>query len=578
MDPKEEIKNRLSIVDVVSGYVQLKPAGRNFKGLCPFHQDSNPSLVVSNDRGLAWCFACNTGGDIFSFVEKVENVSFPEALKILAEKAGVKLPEYSPQKTEKKERLIELLEIAAKKYENNFWSNKLAQEEVAKRNISEKTLKKYRVGFAWKGESEMEKYLLDKGFSHKELFDAGLIISSDSQGKETKDKFRSRIMFPYFSTADAVLGFTGRIFGEGQPKFLNSPETDLFKKSEILFGFNFAREHIRKEDFCLVVEGQFDCLACAEHGFNNVVAASGTAFSVSHAKQILKSSKNIVFALDSDTAGISATKRAIETAISVGANVFVVPLPEGKDPDDCLREGDEDFKKRVQNREGAMEFLMDIAFKNRDLSKLEDKKTVLEEIFPLLSKFPGEIEKEFYLKNLAEKLGNNEETLRIEFREFANKNNFQPKGEEAKITHHTSKYSPLEYLIGILIAFPDLMEIAAKDIIEALFPSSEEKTIFKKLKNQYNDTGFCAPREALSQEEADKWELVALYAEEKTEHIPESLRKKEFKKLSEQLNNLNFQSKQKELIKELRNYQEDSQEAKELYMKINQLLVLKKNF
>ncbi len=579
MDPKEEIRNRLSIVDVVSSYVQLKPAGKNFKGLCPFHKDTHPSLVVSNDRGMAWCFACNSGGDIFAFVQQIENISFPEALRLLAEKANVRLPEYSPEKKEKRDRLIELLEIATKKYEHNFWNNKNAQEEVAKRKISEKTLKKYRVGFAWKGDKEMEKYLIEKGFSHKELIDVGLSTVEDKKAIKTKDKFRSRIMFPFFSNANAVLGYSGRIFGNSKPKFLNSPETALFKKSEILFGLNFARETIRKEDFCLVVEGQFDCLACADHGLQNVVAASGTAFSLSHAKQITKSSKNIVFALDSDLAGIVATKRAIEIAIFAGANVFVVPLPEGKDPDDCLQENPEEFKQRVENRQKAMDFLIDIALKDKDTSKIEDKRAILEDVFPLLSKFPGEIEKEHYLKILSEKLGTSEDSLKIEFADYKKNNTFAPQEEKSSQKPiNNQKYSQLEYFIGLLVAFPEFFEEVDKSLVESLFPDGEEKTIFKKLKNHYNNTGFCTPKEVLSDDEAKKWELIALYAEEKTEHIPESLRKKELKKLIAQINNLNFIYKQKELIEQLKDCTEDNTKAKEIYMQINQLLALKKNF
>lgn len=582
MDPKDEIKNRLSITQVVAGYVQLKPAGKNMKGLCPFHQDSHPSLIVSEDKGMAWCFACQSGGDIFAFVQQIENITFPEALRLLADKAGVKLPDYSPEKKEKRDTLVELLEVATAKYEKDFWANKPVQEEVKKRHISDATLKKYRVGFAVQWEREMEKHLLEKGYSHKDILEAGLSVAEDAHGEKFKDKFRSRIMFPFFSATGTIVGYSGRAYGDFPPKFLNSPETPLFKKSEVLFGLNFAREEIRKKDFCLVVEGQFDCLACADHGIANVVAASGTAFSSSHARQIMRFSKNIVFALDADAAGISATKRAIEIAIGEGANVFVAPLPQGKDPDECLRDeaGEKEFLRRIEARQTAMDFLIALAFENRDPHKVEDKKAIMEELTPALQKIASSLERNHFLRLLAEKLAVDEKALledfgRADAKGFAFRKEVTVDAQKKPIAIGIAKR---DYFIGMLLSFPALLPLAAEKIVEKLFPEGAEKNIFKKIKLLYNERGSCALKDIigdLSEEEAKKWELAALYAEEKSEHIPETLREKEFKKLISQLNNENFNETYRALVQKLKATAEEGEENKELYLKIKQLVALK---
>ena len=536
MDKVSEIKNRLSIVDVVSDFVKLSPAGRNFKGLCPFHNDSRPSLIVSPDREICWCFACNSGGDIFSFIQKIENVSFAEALSILAEKAGVKLENFSPEKKEKNDRILEILEIATQKFEQNFWSNSIAQKFVAERKISDQTFKKFRVGFAENDFHKIEKFLLEKGFSHREIAEAGLIVPTKND--QFCDKFRNRICFPFFSKSNSVVGFAARSVGiDEKPKFLNSPETAVFKKSDILFGFNFAKNFIRESGFCLVVEGQFDALACFDKNFKNVVATSGTAFSARHATQIARVTNEIVFALDGDAAGIAATRRAAGISAAANLEIFVAVLPENKDPDDILREknGAEKFQKILQNRCNAIEFFIEKNFQTAQ--NLTEKKAAIFDVFEIIAQFPQKISHDHFLKILAEKTKIDLNFLIKDFEQFLkkNKNFVQKKTENNNQKFSGKNISNLEILLGSVFSFSDFIKLFAQNLILEIFPDGKIKKVLNKIFEQKISPNL----ENFDDEEKFEFQKFALFAEEKFGAISDKLKPMQFEKFIQKINREN---------------------------------------
>ncbi|OGG50868.1 DNA primase [Candidatus Kaiserbacteria bacterium RIFCSPHIGHO2_01_FULL_54_36] len=403
-DTVQQIKDRLSIVDVVSQYVKLERAGASLRARCPFHAERTPSFHVSPDRGTYHCFGCNVGGDIFSFVEAIEGLDFKGALKVLAEKAGVPLVYERPEKRDERERLFELMEVATIFYASRLSS--AATKYLKGRGITEATAQTFRVGLAGDAWSELSDHLKDKRFSDKEIIDAGLAKKTERGG--LNDKFRNRIMFPIADSAGRVAGFSGRIFGEKAspeaPKYLNSPETPLFHKSRILYGFDRAKQSIRKNNCAVLVEGQMDLLASHQAGWGNTLAVSGTAFTLEHAALIRRMTDNLVIALDADEAGIKAAGRAARAALQGGLNVKVAQLPKDLDPADLiLQKGAEEWKKAIRDSKDIITFLLDVL---EEHMKTPDRfrRSVEQVVLPFLSDVQSPIAREQYLREIAERL------------------------------------------------------------------------------------------------------------------------------------------------------------------------------
>ncbi|MBI5414431.1 DNA primase [Candidatus Peregrinibacteria bacterium] len=590
MDAIQDIKSRLSIVDVVEKYVPLKKAGRNLKGLCPFHNDHAPSLLVSPEKGLAWCFACQNGGDMFAFVEKIEHVDFSEALKILANMAGIQLTSYSTKKSEspdQKIRMLSLLEETQNFFRENYQKNVRVQEEVAKRNISEAVLTKFGIGYAKDDFHALEKYLLSKNYSHKEMLEVGVVSQKDDTPGEVYDRFRKRITFPIFDLHGSLVGFGGRIFEKGDPKYLNSPETELYKKSSLLYGMNFAREAIKKTDFCLVVEGYYDVIACHNAGIENTVAVSGVALSEEHVKIIHRFTKNIVFAFDADSAGVAATKRGIQTAIQGGSHIFILEIPDGKDPDEALRNAPEKFISALGQRKPVMEYLFEKNFEGKNTENVEDQKNILEEFFSFIVLFPSEIEKNFYLKRLAERLQTSELILQKEYGKFAKSplerrwKEKNPSSDEEEILSH-EKVSPFSYLVGAICAFPELFPIIRDRLLIGLIgENSLEKRFYNSLEEEYNVSGVLDPEKLvrkLPQDEAKKIELITLFFEGQNDHLPEESREETVRKIVKTLNKSLIVNEQRKAAQMLKQASKGSTLEKELLKKLHDLTRLVARF
>lgn len=413
-DSVAEIKERLSIQDIISPYVKLRRAGRSLVGLCPFHKEKTGSFHVSPERGTWHCFGCGLGGDGFSFIEKIEGVDFKGALKLLADKAGVVI-EYSGgtsrEDSSKKERLYTLMSRACEKYVFAFTGSP-AESYAHTRSLSDETITGWRLGYAPDEWRFILEALTTEGFTVPEMLAAGLIKEADGKPGTYYDRFRNRLMFPIRDSAGRVVAFTGRALSADEPaKYLNSPETELYHKSEILFGMDKAKEFIRARGFIMLVEGQVDVLLAHQAGFTNAVALSGTALTEQHLRLMKRFSDNLMLVLDADPAGLSATARSAALALHQGLRVKAARLPKGKDPADLISEDAAEFTKRIAAAEPIIEFfLAQLAERESDPHRLV--RLVEAVVLPLLSALPSPMEREHFIQSTARTLGLSSEAVR----------------------------------------------------------------------------------------------------------------------------------------------------------------------
>ena len=432
-DTVQQIKERLSIVDVVSQYVKLERSGATVRARCPFHGERTPSFHVSLDRGTYHCFGCGVGGDIFSFVQAIEGVDFKGALKILAERAGVQLVYGKDEKKDERGRLFELLDATTHFYSTHLTPE--AKEYLTKRGLEEGTIMAFRLGYAGNAWSECADYLKSKGFSEKEIIDAGVGRANDRGG--VIDKFRNRIIFPIADSAGRVVGFSGRIFGEhaspDAPKYLNSPETPLFHKSHVLYGMDRAKASMRTHNFGILVEGQMDLLMSHQAGWTNTVAVSGTALTAEQSLLIKRMTDNLVIALDADMAGIKAAGRGARAALASGLSVKVASMPEGMDPADLiLKEGSEAWRTVIKNASDVITFLLDtlerhIPQKNRFYI------AVAQVVLPFVKEVQSPTARHRYVVEVAKKLGATERAVEEEIARLpASESDASPTSPHAK--------------------------------------------------------------------------------------------------------------------------------------------------
>ncbi len=412
-DAVERIKERLSIVDVVAPYVELHPAGKSMKGKSPFTSERTPSFFVSPDRGMFYCFSTSQGGDMFTFVEKMEGVDFKGALKILADKAGVELVPEDPKKRSERDLLYVALEEATKLYEQEIKQSSGSLEYLKRRGVSDATKAKWRIGFAPDEWRTAVHHLKQKGIGEALARKAGL--AKGDEGKEPYDVFRGRVMFPICDASGRVVGFSGRILAKDTdaPKYVNSPETELFNKSDILFGYDKAKQSIRSMDFSLIVEGQFDVVMSHQAGYTNTVAVSGTALTPDHVGLLQRLSNRVVLALDGDKAGVAAVKRGAELMLRRGMDVKVATLPDNQDPADLVLSDPAIFKHAIGNAKHVIEFLIaHIQQHTKDERKF--KLRVRDEVLPFVAHIESAIDREHFEGVVAEATETTREAVHLE--------------------------------------------------------------------------------------------------------------------------------------------------------------------
>lgn len=438
MSVVDEVKERLDIVEVIQSYVPLKKAGRNYKGLCPFHSEKTPSFVVFPETGTWHCFgACGIGGDVFSFIMKRENIGFGEALRLLAQRAGVELEPRSPEATEAERRLDLLREIneAAATY---FRHRLVHSDEAVRarrylegRGLNAETLECFQVGYALDRWDGLLNYLADKGYALPDVHEAGLIVERED-GSGYYDRFRGRVIVPIRDQRGRTIGFGGRILGEGVPKYLNSPQTPLFDKSSVLFGLDQARAGIRTSEVAVIVEGYMDVLMAHQHGLNNVVAQMGTALTEAQLRLLKRHTQRFVLALDSDTAGGQATLRGLDVARQVmdremvpvptarglirfeerlAADIHIVSLPPGQDPDEVIRESPGRWLELIAQAKPVMDYYFDALSADLDLATAKGKAEVVNRLGPLVAELGDQVQRSHYLQQLGRMVQVDEATL-----------------------------------------------------------------------------------------------------------------------------------------------------------------------
>jgi len=508
MSTIDDIKQRLDIVDVISSYLKLEKAGRNFKALCPFHQEKTPSFFIFPDRQSWRCFGCGAGGDLFSFVMKKEGTDFGETLKTLADKAGVSL-ERKKEAIEGKstERLYQINEAAAQYFHDLLFHAPAAggaRDYVMKqRGLNSRTIDDFQIGFS-PGEG-LKIHLLERGYSEKELLSLRLLGEKDGR---TYDFFRHRLMFPIRDIKGRVVGFGARALDDSMPKYLNSPQTAIFDKSSILYAIDRAKAAIKEKGLVVIVEGYMDVITAHQYGFTNVVASMGTSLTEKQIKVLKGLTRSFAFALDPDVAGDAATLRAIEvarrsleredlemptwlgTTSKLRAEMKIIPLPRGKDPDKVIREDPQAWQQLVDNALPLMDHLLTVAASKADLTKPGEKSRASEQLLPLIAELEDDVQREFYLGKLASLLGVSDKTLvGMAARLHRTRSEKALKTETKPIAPAYSGDKLEEYCLCLLLQHPELRD-KAKELEPEYFERSENREIFIAWRNTLDFDGL----------------------------------------------------------------------------------------
>ncbi len=502
MNDVQSIKDKIDIKQLIEEYIPVKKAGAYWKANCPFHHEKTPSFMISPEKQIWHCFGCSKGGDIFSFLQEIEGINFPEALKLLADRAGVKLTQnfVTEVNKDKKNRLLEINSKAANFFHHfllEMSQAKPAREYLEKRGLSLEMIKDWQIGFVSDQWDLLTQYLLKKGFNIDDIVAAGLSLKKE-RGSGYFDRFRGRIMFPLFDVHGNVVGFTGRVLVETESsggKYVNTPQTEIYDKSRVLYGLNKAKQEIKNKDLAVLVEGQMDVLACHQAGMKNVIAASGTALTAEQISLIKRFTKNIAMAFDKDNAGENAAKRGIDTAIAQGMNVKVIQIPEnsGKDADECLKKNPEVWFMAVDEAKLIMEWFFENVLKKYSLQDSQQKKKAAGELLEQISKIPEQIEQDYWLQKMSDKFSVQTELLRQTMRSFGKKEFNKPKKEDEKNYNKASELFNSrsrmleEQFLAILLKTPAfLLEIGPK-MDRDYFSLSEFSELYENIKNSYND-------------------------------------------------------------------------------------------
>lgn len=412
----EEVRSSNNIVDIIGGYVRLQKKGSSYFGLCPFHNEKSPSFSVSPNKQMYYCFGCGAGGNVFTFIMEYENQTFPEAVKILADRAGIALPEAELTEEQKRERnkrqlLLEINKTAANYfyYQLNGDQGQQAREYLENRRLSKETQIHFGLGYASKYSNDLYLYLKKKGYQDQILKETGLLTYDEKRGAH--DKFWNRVMFPIMDVNNRVIGFGGRVMGDGTPKYLNSPETMLFDKSRNLYGLNYARTS--RKPYMIICEGYMDVIAMHQAGFTNAVASLGTAFTAQHSILLKRYTQEVRLAYDSDGAGQKAALRAIPILKSAGINVRVIHMDPYKDPDEFIKNlGTEAFQERIDAAESSFMFEISVLEKNYKQSDPEGRASFMKAMARRLLEFPQELERNIYIDAIAGRYGIASEELK----------------------------------------------------------------------------------------------------------------------------------------------------------------------
>jgi DNA primase len=562
--PIDEIKNRLNIVDVIGSYIKLKKAGANYKALCPFHSEKNPSLFVSPTRQIWHCFGCNRGGSIFQFIMEIEGVEFGDALRILAQRAGVELKPISKELKTERAHLYEICELATKFFETQLEKSSVgsqAKEYLLKRGISDESIKKWRIGYAPSAWSSLTDFLISKGYKKEEVEKAGLTIKNEKGN--FYDRFRGRIIFPIFDLNSQVIGFGGRVFkSESEAKYINTPNTLLYDKSKVLYGLNEAKVEIRKKDFCILVEGYTDVILSHQAGIKNVVSTSGTALTPYQLSLLKRYSQNLIFSFDMDVGGDFATKRGIDLAQLEGFNIKVTILPKEKDPADIISQNPKEWEKIIEKAKPIIDFYFETAFSQRDPKTLEGKKEISKILLPVLKRIPNQIEKSFWVSELAKKLEVREKDIEEELQKITLETKIPEPQIQSQTLPKTRKELLEEIFLSLILKKPENIDLLKDNQIQYFSKKGQEILLAIKEKKDFK---------SLSAETFDFYNFLSLKAE--IEEIEEEKILPEIKFCLNEIQSIEIKNQLDKISKEIKKAEEEKnlKKVEELTKKFNQI-------
>ena len=573
----DDIKARIDILNLVGEYTQPKKAGNSYKALCPFHKEKSPSFMNSPAKQIAYCFGCHKGGDIFSFIMEAEKIDFPQAVEFLAGKAGLeyKREQLSKHSKEEKEILMDICRDAVDFFINELHRTTEAKEYIDQRHISKETQQLFQIGYAPEGFDNLGAYLRNKGYTTDQLFKAGVIAQKEGR---YYDKYRKRIIFPIATSTGHVVGFGGRIMGEGEPKYLNSPESPIYHKSSLLYGLHLAKEHIKEKDSVIVVEGYMDVVSGVQAGITNIVATSGTAMTKEHARLLKRHTSNVYLLFDNDSPGWQATLRNAEECMKEDLQLYVIDLSSSgvKDLDEFTSKYTlEDFSTLQNNSYSFIEHVLRKYTKQFGTTSLEAKRKVTDTLLPFVHSIQNYVEKEHYLDMIAKTLGVRMEALTREL------NNIKtPKIHEnvsIGVTNDVLFSTPESLIIAILVTYPELyLEHKDKFVMDEM-PGKFQNSIYKLIRDEYTFEDQRSDIRAflkvlLSQESSRQLELLLLYAEEHniidTKEVAQVV-------LLEKLR-IVYATLKKKILQDLKTYQEAKdavswKQSYDLLMRINSL-------
>ena len=482
-----EIRKSIDIIDVISHYIPLTPRGKNFFGVCPFHDDHSPSMSVSKDKQIYKCFSCGATGNVFNFVMDYENVSFPEALKILSDITGISITgiEVKSSKKNINKNLYDIYDVSSKLYINNLSTNfgKGAKEYLHNRGITDELIHEFDIGLSLKEKDLLTKLLVKKGFSDKDMLDSGLIVKNDYG---YSDIYSNRIMFPLYDVSGKIVGYSGRIYnGEDTSKYINTRETAIFKKGEMLYNYHRARESCRKKNVVIITEGFMDVIRCHSVGITNVVAAMGTAFTKNHVMLIRKLARDVILCFDGDEAGAKATESCIDLLMEYNIIPKVVRLPENLDPDEyILKYGKDKFIDKLDNPINVMDFKLSYLKNNKDLSSSVDMSSYVNSVISELNKIDDDVLREISLKKLSEESKLDIDFLRDRLNPSTNvlkpvivKNNDMDKYDKAQM-----------YLIYYMFDNDFVVEMYDRDV--TYMPNDNYRKLATYISCFYKENGF----------------------------------------------------------------------------------------
>ena len=489
--PIDDIKQRLDLVDLIQEYVKLNPAGSNFKAKCPFHNEKTASFMVSPEKQIWHCFGCSAGGDHFEFIKRVEGVEFPEALRILAKRANVKLEYHDPEQHNQKTRLLDLLRDLAEHWHEVLLNSPAAQpvrDYLAQHQVSPESVDAFQLGYAKDAWDDAIQFLQNKKYSLREIELAGVSKAGDKN--KPYDRMRNRLMFPIRSIHGNTVGFTGRTMAKEFTggKYINSPQTEVYNKSLILYNLDSAKQEIRRQDYAILVEGNMDALSAFQAGTKNVVAVSGTALTAEQIKLIQRFTQNVMIAFDADVAGTKANLRGIDLAWQAGLNVKVVHLPKGQDPDDLIRQSAEKWKEALRTARNFMDYVFEVTLSDLDVARVDHKKQAAKKLLAVIGKLGDAVEQSHYLKKLAAILEVTEAALAKTLEQVAVKAKKpkadRPLPEAAPLINHNQ--SVAERLLALALRFPEYFAEVLKHLEPAEILFAPAMNLYKAMIIYYN--------------------------------------------------------------------------------------------